>query len=529
MGIKISLMILSFVFVFLFLINTSLVSAAVYTYNESLFYSGYLTFDLKDSYSVGEKLETQITVQNRESFPIVNSYLVVYLVEGCAEPTYPTQFSDCDTIFYEKKIEPINLNIGEKKTISFSYTLPANLKSGTYRMDAYWKTKITPIIGMVESFFQPEYKSFKVSGVGNFPSVKILPSKTQVGGGYSQSGPGAYPNVSISGTIYVKNSVSEKFEGNLFVSICSFDDTACDSFIIEKQYSVSLEGNEEKGIKIEFESPSKPDAYAIKLELKDKDGKLVSLYKSRIVTLGETVKIKKLSVNDVDFDVGAKGWISTLITGSMFPTQATVSNAKLTVSLTDLNTDKEVYKESVVVPEVKTDDRIANKFTFSTTEILNKFKVCAETSAQGGEIYDKYCYNVNFQDFPVGEHQFTVDKSYNSKTKELSLNLCALDEYKELTSANVEIEFFVPEPFTLIKEQNLSIVGCEELKLTVEEGIYKLVVRDLDLKEHFEFPLNVTKEEIEVPSVVGYGNIILISIILIIIIIVVILYRRGRA
>lgn len=397
MGEKIKKLLLMTLFIFLLPV---VIAQDVERFSQTIFYKGDVNFILNPSYKAGEYLITDITVTNLENFPIVDGYLVVELIQGCKTPVYPTQFSDCDNILYETKIERINLNSGEEKIIPFSYKLPSNLKSGSYRMDVYFQTKRTPVVGLVESFYLPAYQSFEITG-GNYPEVKFLRSKTHVAGGFSQSGPGVYGGANVPGLIYLSNPTDSKFEGNLFVGVCYWDDTSCDSYVLNKSYPVNIETNEEKSVQIEFTSPNKPGAYAIRLELKDLSGKMVSLYRSRIVTIGENVRIQKLAISKPYFDK-EEGWVMVLLNGPSFPSNLVMDKINLTVWVTDLSNNKNVFRQTKTIEKIKTDELVGKVFSFTSTPNLANFKICAKVDS-AKESYDTYCYDVNSANFQAGK------------------------------------------------------------------------------------------------------------------------------
>ena len=84
-----------------------------------LFYAGDVTYDLKDTYLPGDILETDLQISNMEEFPIAGVYLIIDIVEGCKTPTYPSQDSDCDNIFFEKIICSIQLLLHANLIIYF--------------------------------------------------------------------------------------------------------------------------------------------------------------------------------------------------------------------------------------------------------------------------------------------------------------------------------------------------------------------------------------------------------------------------
>lgn len=364
-------------------------------FKSSMFYHGSLDFELKASYSAGEVISTNITITNLESFPIFDGYLVIQIIEGCKEPVYPTNKAECNVV-HEEKIEGIDLLPASERVVNYSYKLPDDIKSGDYRIDVYFKTKRTPIVGIPASFVEQAYKTFKLINGKDFPKAKISWTKTHVAGGYAQSGAGVLAGSEVEGVVFLK--AIKEFSGNLNVKICSYDDTACDSYLIEKSYPVKLAESEEKPLIISFVAPSKPDAYAIRFELVDENGRLNSLYRSRIVVLGEGGRILKLAISKPYYKAGEIGWIRVLATGPLMyspilPSISEIKNVKLNVYLTYQG--KEIFRDSKVISALHTDELIASEFTFTSPKDMDKINVCAELS--NGIVYDKYCYATTFE------------------------------------------------------------------------------------------------------------------------------------
>lgn len=395
--------------VVIFLLSTTVFAQELELFKSTIFYHGDVDFELKASYSAGEIINTNITINNLESFPIFDGYLVIQIIEGCKEPVYPTSKAECNVV-HEEKIEGIDLMPWSEKIVKWSYKLPEDIKSGDYKVSVYFKTKGTPIVGIPASFFEQVYKNFTLTNGKDFPKAKISWTKTHVAGGYAQSGPGVLPGSEVEGVVFLK--AIKEFKGNLNVKICSYDDTACDSYLIEKSYSVKLAEGEEKPLIISFIAPSKPDAYAIRFELVDENGRLNSLYRSRIVVLGEGARILKLAISKPYYKAGETGWIRVLATGPLMyspilPSVSEVKNVKLNVYLT--HNGKEIFKDFKVIPILRTDELTVNEFSFTLHENVDKINVCAELS--NDIIYDKYCYTTTFE-MPTVEKQKIIPSFY---------------------------------------------------------------------------------------------------------------------
>jgi len=391
-----------FLFVGIFMLGV--VSAS-----EDVFFQGDVRFNLESNYLAGDELSTVFTISNGESFPIVGGALIVEIVKGCAEFTYPSQISDCDNVFYSEVIEGINLVPNSEKEIEFSYNFPKDLVSGTYRLDVYYRTERTPIVGMAHIFLPGKSKSFEVEGLGSFPYAKILRTKTEINNKTGPIGVGINLGDSVSLNLYVFSSESRSV--SVKATICDWEDSLCDESLSIHEKSLLL-GAGEVVAPIELEVPSKPGAYAIKLEVLE-GGRLVSLYRSRLIVMGDAARIRKLYTDSYYTEDKMK--LTALVGGSPdHYTNPTVEDVELEVKISDLVSGEEYLKE-MNVGDLSKDNFFAKEdFSFNVNEPLYNFEVCAELSS-GDVVYDNYCYVIDSSLFESNKRLITLDKDFEGK------------------------------------------------------------------------------------------------------------------
>ncbi len=459
-----------------------------------LFYSGDVTYDIKDTYIPGEVLETELQISNMEEFPIAGAYIIIDIVEGCETPTYPSQDSDCDNIFFEKIIRDINIGSQYQVSVPFSYQLPSDLKTGTYRMDVYLRTKKTPIQGMAHIHLPGRHKSFTISAAGQEPSIKILRTKTHILGTTGPVGPPASPASEVTGAVYIENSKDTSQDLSLFISVCSWDDTGCDNFITEKTYPFSIAAKETKNIDFSFTAPEKPDAYAVRLEVKDKSGSTKSIYRSRLIVTGKAAKIRKLWVNKRYYNAGENVNLNTLIFGSPdHYTYPVVTNADLQLSLKDLNTNKILYQNTEQIPELSSNiGLITKKFNFVTDISLDKFEICAQITSENDVLYDRHCIEIDSRKFYSNVRKYTLNKeNFDKETMEFSANLCVTDNSDMPISANTGIDIINMKSHDSILSDKIRIDSCHNIEFTYKQDTpYRITINDEDVGKQYKFEIN---------------------------------------
>lgn len=524
------LTLLTFTMVFLSLALVSFAQDDSFSYSTS--YKGVVNFSLAASYSAGQTITTNVTVTNDEAFPIADAYLIFNVVQGCSTPAdfSRVNITDCDAIIAEQKI-PLSLAAFETKNVTLSYAVPSDAKTGTYRIDAYLQTLRTPITGQAMRYLIPIYKSFTVTGAGDFPSARFTYSKTQLGG--IQGPTEVVIRDSAEGLAYIK--ADKAFSGTLNVNVCWYDDVSCPTFIVNKSYPVSLNAGEEKPIAISFAAPSKPGPYAVRLELKDSAGRLTALHRSFFYVGGEFTIPFKVAIDKPFYDAGASGNIKILLSASPVPPALTpnismiIKNSALTATIKDLTTNKTAFTQKVVVPQITSDGDIFYEFNFTTQTKLSKFEVCGQTDSSAGALFDKYCYTVDSKNFAGAKHNFKVVPSYDAATSKLTAKICVANEFSIPTSARVDIELLTREPFNIIgNKTGVSIVDCSDVAFSIPQGSYTLVIRDLDLKDHYEFSVVAAPATAKLPAIPSTYIIIAIALVVVIVAAAAISRKRGQ-
>ncbi len=466
-------------------------SIDVQSYNayNLMFLKGDVFFRINSTYHAGDTIPLKITVSNGEPFIINNGKVVVDLVYGCAKPTYPSQFSDCDDVFMEKIIPNIKLAPDSSKTIKVDISLPSDLRAGTYRIDVYFLTDKATFQGIPFIFLSQRYTSFKVIGNGDFPYLKILRTKTYLVNSTFKGPVGApvKPGSLVKGMIYVKN-VDGKEHDNLIlkITVCNWDDTTeqCMKSPIEvKTKSFSISPNEIKAIPIELTAPSKPDAYAVRLEVFGND-RLVSLYRSRLIVEGNTAKIRNLLINCAYLSKNQECIIEGLIGASPdHYTKPTFSNGILTITVKDLNSGRLEFSKVYNLPDLSL--RTGTPFyTFKTSFLpkidSNNFEVCGILkSSKTNKIYDEYCFDVKTKDYLTNSHKYKLI-SYKFYPGKLDVYLCVYDSVINVLTESKATIFLLGNGEAFEKD-NQTINGCAKLTFdNVRYGDYKLVINDLE-------------------------------------------------
>ncbi|MBI2675522.1 MAG: hypothetical protein HYX24_03625 [Candidatus Aenigmarchaeota archaeon] len=454
-----------------------------------IFFNGDIQFDLKNSYKAGEQLNVSIRVSNFEDFPMADAALIVDIVHGCETPEYPSQLSDCDNVIHEEVKRDLGIAGKSSIAVPFSFTLPSDLKKGKYRLDAYLRSGKAPVVGMGHIFLPGTYKSFDIAGVSSFPAARILRAKTHLNNVTGPVGALVSPGGMVQGEVFVTNQDTKNYyDLSLVVSVCSWDDTACDGYDIQKQVDFRVEAGETKSVGTEFAAPLKPDAYAVRFELKA-GSRLVSLYRNRIIVSGEGAKIRKLYVDRPYYGQGESGTLTVYLSGSPdHYTKPKVYNATLKSYIADLQTNKTVSDGSAQIPELSSDIGLV-KMTFDLLFplSLNKFRVCSEILSEDSEKYDEYCYVIDSSLFASGKHRIELrSQNFDTESMMYSADICVLDGPMPAT-AEAQI-MVVGEMDSQIKNYQTTIKECSGISFAFESGKeYAVLVNDLDAKEQSKF------------------------------------------
>ncbi len=379
-------------FIFFLLILSPIFAAQNSTYKEIINsvhpYLLYYEINLpnQNTFNAGDIVPVSLYLKNIGETSIPELYFVIDLSEGCSETN-----ADCHNLFYEEKLTT-SLDKRENKTINTGINLSDNLRQGNYTFSFYIRSPRLDIFGVHPSYQPFEQYNFFVKGAGNFPNVKILPDKTTFGMAADQRGPAVSRNAVVEGYFAARNLLNEQFNGKVKLYSCPFNDVGYFSCKYLKEHSISIPPKSENGFVYEVTTNQEQDAYSLKFELVDEQGKINSIWKSRYIVSGEDAPILVLAPDKFYYKSGEKVLISVYITGPYYPSSVKETNASVKVSIHQNNEE--------ISSDTKTDffkRGIAKQlsFKFTTPIDLTNYKVCAQTFSSSGEKLDEICHFIN--------------------------------------------------------------------------------------------------------------------------------------
>jgi hypothetical protein len=467
------------------------------SFMSNIFYKGDVRIKLdKEIYYPGDTLMAEISVYNLEDFSLPDTSLVVELVRGGGDRVYPSQLSEKDNVFYETVIDIIALNALSDHTLSYNYTIPSDMRNGSYRLEVYAKTKRTPIVGIPHIFLSPRYVSFKVSGAGEFPYARIMRTLTVFENTTGPVGPPVNKSEEVTGVIYIQTDSKKGVENAILkISVCEWDDTSCsgqDLYWGEDYVLASIPPGETGKVVVIFKAPDKPNAYAIRMELQDKEGRTLSLYRNRIIVQGEAARIRKLALSGLYSGEDTERNISVLVGPSpdhySYPA---VSGAKLLVHLREGN--KDVFADLRYLPVLSAGNGLVQSiFHYNVPANIGDYEVCSEIESKTGYIFDDYCFNVSASEY-ADVKQLTITWQYLKK--DLVIELCSL-EYGKITAflssaANKKVIGF---------REDLQLNPCANISFESGRSDYVLTVNDLLKGRQYSFEINTSEIEDNAPE-----------------------------
>jgi hypothetical protein len=503
-------------------VSISFVSAG----NFNLFFNGDLNFEINEVSQTGEKLISVFELYNGEKFPIADGHLIINIVKGCEEPTYPSQNSDCDSVIYEEVISGINLAPLTSKKINFSYILPEDLSSGTYRVDAYFRTSKTPIIGMAHIFLPGKSKSFEIVGNGIFPSAKISRINTGIKGYPGPIGVGT----NFDEEIYLNLAIDSEVDKNFKVKLTTFnwEDSVSKNALFTNERLENLKKGENK-IPIKLDVPQNSGAYAIRIELLD-EGRLVSLYRSRLIVYGEDAKIRKMYPHKAYYE-DEDATISLLIAGSPdHYSNPITEDLSLEVILKNNIDGKEYFKSEKIGDlggESEADFFYETEVKIPVKGKLINFDLCSRVFSKD-KTYDEYCYTIDSKEFESSNSKITLEGKYERDI--FSGEICVFDLYTDLP-VKTNLFLFLEENGNYLSSQSKEHVSCSEINFSLKpEGNYSLRVQNKNTGEEKIFDLKefYKKEEVSGRGLAWGIFIILLIISLIIIIKIIKFFGRNK-
>ncbi len=453
----------------------------------------------KNVYSAGENLKATIRMSNGENYFITDGKLVIEIVYGCDTPTYPAQVSDCDDVIYEKVLRGIHIPPKGNREINFSYSLPQDLREGTYRIDAYFTANRAPVKGIHFIFLPGAYQDFRVeNAAGNYPSLKILRTKTVFNGELGQVAAPVQPGGVINGTVWVEALDDSAIGKNymLKIRLCSWDDTNCNGYNLTKGFYLD---SRVQSVEVKMKAPTKPDAYAIRIEIVDENGRLQSLYRSRIIVTGVTAKIRKVQLASVVLRKGTPTELNVLVgTSPDHYTEPVVRNVVCAVKITDKPSGKLVFTGKKTIEKLSSKDNIIFvplNFSIIPSMDTKNFRVCVELRSEAGKLFDKYCFDVNANDYKdvlLPDYSVKLLK-YFENNRTAVLEVCA--RYRTIdTDASIMADLLLYRNNRILKTiRNVRIDGCKLFSFGEIAGEpstnYTLVLNDKvnDLQYVFSF------------------------------------------
>ncbi len=465
----------------------------------TLEYDGSVIIDLpQDRFYGGDTVNASILISNSEDFPLANAYLVLEIVKG--EYYYPSQKLNSNNVIYEEIVRGINLAPGASKTIPFAFELRNDLDVGIYRIDAYLQEGVTPIAGVPYIFDAPHSAYFVFNGTDGvepeFPVAKIVRPRTAFNDTTGPVGAPAEPNSMVGANIFVENTSNAKVSGLVLnLVMCEWNDTVCETELWTHKVAIGeIAAEDEAVVELQVPAPAIADAYAVKMELNDSEGNLLSLYRNRIIVAGETKKIRKLYVNDYYFEEGDTVTISAVIGPSPdhYNDSPVLYGAEFKISVIDLETNGPVFEQSLDLTPAE-ELYLEREVSFQADRELTKFRVCGVIEKAGVE-HENYCFDLYSEQFVQGsQSEISVDWSYNIETSSLLLQFCPQDIAGASQLLNARY-YLSDSKGNLVAEALAESDACleQEIKYVKKEKHSLLVLNTINFEQQ--------KTEIDIPA-----------------------------
>ncbi len=477
-----------------------------------LFYNGFMEVNLdKETFNAGESLVGMIELGNFEGVGFNDAQVVLEVVSGGKDAlAYPSQLGDDGTIISETKI-PAKLAAGGQRKIPFEIPLPADLKAGTYTIDAYYAANRAPVVGIPHIFISPASTEFSVKGNGEFPQLSIVRTKTTFNGQAGPVGPPIEGGKEILGSVYVKNLTPKEIKDTtVWAGLCMWDDTSnsCDSFLSEDSEKANFSAGKEAEVKLSLRAPEMPGAYAIRIEVRDKDNRLVSLYRNRAIVVGGTARIKKMDVSTQKLESGKEAVINILLGSSPdHYTNPDFNDFDVRVWVEGGGSEKLFEKathiDSITLAELEKE----LSFGFTPEETLRAFRVCASVE-KIRTVFDSYCLDVaELEGGPSQEKRAGIDvnTSYNPATGTFSATVCGFG--KDGQGEGLDIGMLLVEQETGEKMIDSKYIGeeCYTDSVKINPSRHLLVVDDFRNASQFNRELDFSAPA-QIPSCTEQGG-----------------------
>jgi hypothetical protein len=308
-----------------------------------------------------------------------------------------------------------------------------------------------------------------------------------------QGGPLVNSSSQVAGTVFIQNNQTKSAIYTLNVSLCEWDDTSCGAApALSKIYSFSANPMSMEKVEVTFDAPAKPQAYSIRLELREESGRLISLYRSRVIVSGEAARIRKAAADRMYYKAGNAGKIMLLISPS--PDQETfpvINDAKISVSITTQE-GEQVNSDSSVIPEISLEKGLLPVlFNFSAPEDIRDYTVCSGIASSAGALLDEYCFFVDSGSAP-SETNINSTWGYDPTRGVFSVELCASDASGLPASAIVSAVLMSSSDSTVSDYlEEVSLSPCLRTELKAPAGDYTLLISDQATSRQFAYSLNV--------------------------------------
>lgn len=240
---------------------------------------------MKSEYKAGDTVSGTFTLWNSENTTIPNIYYMVLLMGGYKD-TIPQ-------IQYDRTIAtgPINLSAGERRMVSFSYTLPKGISGKDLGIQVHATMQNGTGLGWADSMINISGGS----GFLTFSSSYIEVGKNKFG---LQDGPMVYDGEKVSLKVNFKNDSSSAVTATPRLKIYDRSETG----ILLRQTDESVITVKSKSeISLNIELPTfkyDPKVYVGRLDLVDSSGNLVAPgVDFRYIVYGDIVTINNVTVN----------------------------------------------------------------------------------------------------------------------------------------------------------------------------------------------------------------------------------------
>ena len=338
---------------------------------------------LDEKYNAGDIVNLKLEISNSEDYPVLG-YLVFSLVDSE------------ENIVKEENLVNVNLENKEMQTFEKALKIPASAKSGDYRLDVYYKSARQDYVGYAYISYGGASKNLQIENSAEFNDVKIITGKTFVcqdtcnEGAY---GPTLTPQTPASFKISLLNSKTSEAKIDLKIKIYEWDDTI--GFPVDEvSQEILLSSGEEKEVSVPFNVPSKPTAYAVKIEAA-LDNEAVASYKNRFVVKGKSARIRDLHLSKAFFDAGEKA-VLHLEASSSADGETEFGNGKIVYTILNKDAQKiDLYEE----PFSFTDSSYVSDFNFDVARALGTYTVSAKILNNDGSLVDEFSYEVSPQMF----------------------------------------------------------------------------------------------------------------------------------